>query len=227
MLLGFITLPVSNLTQHNLLLDVLKGPTYIEYMPYVNDTAGVYQIRNVRTGEYYVGATKRLRKRTKEHLRLLRLGQHPNPKLQQAFTADPDNFDAFIEIECADIDDLDWLEEEFLQGNAWFGEQGKMLNISLTAKTPMKYRKHTEGSKQRMREAHRKSSFDRGSEEYRKKLREAKERQHLSNPAFVAKLKVILENDHLSYAERGRMVGSDTSAVRKLALNYAHLKGVL
>jgi len=194
-------------------------------MPYTNDTAGIYQIRNEDTGEYYVGATKRLRKRTAEHMRLLRLGKHPNNRLQKAYSADADNFTVHIEVQCDDIADLDWLEEEFLQGRAWFGSECKLLNLSYTAKTPMKYRRHTEQAIAKMRESAKLSVVKRDSSEYRQRLSEGQQKRHLSNPKFREKLKFILDNQHMSYAELARAVGSDTSAVRRLALKYADLRG--
>jgi len=206
------------------MLDGMLGPTYAPHMPYTNETAGIYQIRNTRTGEYYVGSTKRMRKRTAEHMRLLRLGQHPNPNLQTAYDAEPHCFKPFLEVVCEDVSDLEWLEEEFLTGNAWFGEACKLYNISVTAKTPMKYRKHSEATKNKI-SLTKKGCTAHVTAEYKAKLSALRQQKALADPKYLAKIKFLVENDHMTYAARGREVGLDTSSARKLALKYSHLKG--
>lgn len=47
--------------------------------------SGVYLIQNSIDGRVYVGATKELRRRFSQHLRLLKQGKHPNPGLQSLF----------------------------------------------------------------------------------------------------------------------------------------------
>ena len=56
---------------------------------------------------------------------------------------------------------------------------------------------------------------------------EAQKKRFFSDPRFVAKIKFIVDNPDMSYAERARALGNDISAVRKLALKYGHLRGVL
>lgn len=56
-------------------------------------TAGVYLIKNLRTGDTYVGASINLEKRRSQHFRLLRTGKHPLPLLRAAFAPfNPDEF---------------------------------------------------------------------------------------------------------------------------------------
>lgn len=196
-------------------------------MPYSEDFAGIYKIVNTATGACYVGQSQRLKKRIKEHFRLLRWNKHTNPKLQNAYNKyGADNFQAHIEAYCDDTDDMDVIENAFLTGEAWF-EEPVVYNIADFAKAPMRNKLHSEAARERIRVGRRATSFDYRSQEYRATLSRAQQARALQNPAFVAKVKFIVDNDHMSYAERGRRVGIDASSARKLALKYTHLKGKL
>jgi len=91
----------------------------------------------------------------------------------------------------------------------------------------MRGKNHSEEVKERIRLGRRASTFDYKSEEYRKTLSDAQMARNHSDPKFIAKIKFIVENSGLTYAERAKRLGADTSAVRRLALKYQHLKGVL
>jgi group I intron endonuclease len=197
------------------------------FMPYKVDVCGLYKLVNKATGQCYVGQSQRCRKRIKEHFRLLRGNKHTNPHLQHSYNKyGAENFYGAIEVECPDLEELDRLEEAFLQGSAWF-EQPTVYNIADFAKAPMRGRSHSEEVRERIRLGRRAASFDFQSPEYRKTLSEAQVARFFADPKFVAKLKFIIENEAMSYAERARRLGSDTSSVRRMALKYAHLKGVL
>lgn len=194
-------------------------------MPYKVDICGLYKIVNTATGQCYVGQSQRVQKRIKEHFRLLRWNKHTNSHLQRAYNKyGPDAFYGAIEIECQDLEELDMLEEQFLQGKAWFDEP-TVYNIADFAKAPMRGKTHNEESRQRIRLGRRATTFNYQSPEYRKTLSDAQMARFHGDPNFVAKLKFILDNSDLSYAERARRLGSDTSSVRRLAIKYAHLKG--
>jgi hypothetical protein len=68
------------------------------------------------------------------------------------------------------------------------------------------------------------SGFDYASPEWRAKLRSGQQRRFIEDEAFRKKVLFVLENDHLTYAERGRILGSDTSSVRRLYLKYRDKK---
>lgn len=196
-------------------------------MPYSVDHAGIYKIVNTATGACYVGQSQKLKKRIKEHFRLLRRGIHTNPRLQNSFNKHgADKFQAFIEVYCDDTDDMDAIENAFLSGDARF-EEPVVYNIADFAKAPMRNRSHSEEVRQRIREGRRAASFDFRSPEYRATLSRVQRARAFQNPEFVAKVKFLVDNDHMSYAERGRKVGTDTGSARKLALKYQHLKGQL
>lgn len=196
-------------------------------MPYSVDHAGIYKIVNTATGACYVGQSQRLKKRIKEHFRLLRRGIHSNPRLQNSFNKHgADKFQAFIEVYCDDTDDMDVIENAFLSGEAKFDEP-VIYNIADFAKAPMRNKSHSKEVRERISAGRRATSFDFRSSEYRETLSRAQRERALQNPEFVAKVKFLVDNDHMSYAERGRRVGTDTSSARKIALKYQYLKGKL
>ena len=196
-------------------------------MPYKIDVCGIYKIVNKVTGQCYVGQSQRAKKRLKEHFRLLRWGKHTNPHLQNSYNKyGAEAFYGAIEVECPNLEELDQLENAFLQGKAWF-EEPTVYNVADFAKAPMRGKQHSEEVKERIRLGRRASTFDFRSPEYRKTLSEAQMARFHSDPKFVAKIKFIVENPDLTYAERARILGADTSSVRRLALKYQHLKGDL
>jgi group I intron endonuclease len=196
-------------------------------MPYKIDICGIYKLVNTATGQCYVGQSQRIQKRIKEHFRLLRHKKHPNSHLQLAYNKyGPECFKGEIEVECRDLEELDRLEESFLQGGAWFDEPA-VYNIADFAKAPMRGKQHSEEIRKRIRLGRRATTFDFQSPEYRATLSQAQMARYQADPKFVAKLKFVLNNEHLSYAERARCVKSDTSSVRRLALKYQHFKGVI
>ena len=96
-------------------------------MPYKVDICGIYKLVNTATGQCYVGQSQRIQKRIKEHFRLLRHKKHPNSHLQRAYNKyGPECFKGEIEVECRDLEELDRLEESFLQGGAWFDEENSL-----------------------------------------------------------------------------------------------------
>ena len=196
-------------------------------MPYANEVVGIYKIVNKATGTCYVGQSQRVKKRIREHFRLLRWGKHPNPRLQNSYNKyGADSFAWEIEATCENTDDLDVIENAFLSGEAWF-EEPVVFNIADFAKAPMRNNRHSDEVRERIRIGRRATKFNYQSEEYSASLKKAHQERLFSDPQFVAKIKFIVDNPDMSYAERGRALGSDTGSVRKLALKYGHLKGVL
>lgn len=202
--------------------DYLKAP-----MPYKLDYCGIYKIVNTVTNECYVGQSQHVKKRLREHFRLLRSQKHANSRLQRAFNKyGPEAFYGDVEVVCDTADDLDALEEAFIRGDAYFPSPA-VYNIAAFAKAPMRGKTHPESVRERIRLGRRAATFDYKSDSYRANLSAAQRARTLADPKFVARLKYILDNAHLSYAERGRAVSLDTSSVRKQALRYASLKGTL
>jgi group I intron endonuclease len=193
-------------------------------VPYANEIVGIYRVVDKAAEACYVGQSRRIKKRVADHFNLLRQGIHPNKNMQESFSKNGEkSFYWEVEVACSDPNDLDRIEELFLQGEAVFVEHGKLFNISSTAKRPMAGRKHSAETKRRLSEV-KKGDVRHVTEHYKKKLSNAQRQRHLSNPEFVCKLTYILGNEHLSYAARGRFLGMSTGSVRKLALKYQYLK---
>jgi group I intron endonuclease len=192
-------------------------------MPYAVKTIGVYRIVNRTERLCYVGSTRNLAKRRAEHFRLLRRGEHPNHRLQTAFNVYGEQaFEWVEEVSCSDIQDAQEIELGVLKGETTF-EEVAGYNIARDS-FPMMGRAHTEYTKQRIA-ATKRAQAKPLDEATRNKLSAAQIARRLSNPKFLSKLQYIMNNDHLSYAERGRAVGMDTSSVRKLFLRHAATYG--
>lgn len=196
-------------------------------MPYSEDYAGIYVIRNDLTGNGYVGQSCRMKKRVADHFNLLRRGIHPNAHLQNAFKKyGSAAFSYKFEVICEDSSELDLLEEVYLSGVAKFDDTPVYYNISNTAHVPMRGRKHTEKTKAKISKT-KKGNKDHVTPQYKESLSRGQMRRILANKEYLGKVKFIVNNHHLSYAERGRQVGIDTSTARKIALRYTPIKETL
>ena len=196
-------------------------------MPYAEDFAGLYVIKNNATSNSYVGQSARMRKRIADHFNLLRRQKHPNQHLQRAFLKyGEDSFSYDFEVICEDPSERDMLEECYLTGEAIFDETPVYYNIATTAQAPMRGRHHTEETKRRISES-KLGQRSHVTPEYRAKLSAAHQKRWLSDESHVAKIRFIVDNPDMSYAQRGRVIGLDTSTVRRLALRYQPLKGEL
>lgn len=196
-------------------------------MPYKVDICGIYKIVNKVTGQCYVGQSVRIQKRLAEHFRLLRLNKHTNPHLQNAYNKyGAHNFEGSIEVECESYEEMDMLENMFISGEAEFPEP-TVYNIADFAKAPMRGKAHSPEVRERIRLGRRAATFDFNSPEYKETQSQAQLARYRRDPKFLARLKFIVDNPHMTYAERGRLTGISTGSARKLALKYSHLKGTL
>lgn len=196
-------------------------------MPYKYEHPGIYKIVNSATNECYVGQSVRVLKRISDHKCNLRKGTHTNPKLQNAWNKYGGAAFSFeVVVECENYDDLDTLENAFISGEAYFDEP-VVYNIADFAKTPMRGRKHSPESLEKIRLGRNATSFDYTSPEYRETLKRAQMARFFSDPNFVDRVRFIVDNDHMSYAARAKALGRDISSTRRLALKYGHLKGKL
>jgi group I intron endonuclease len=193
-------------------------------VPYAVDFCGIYRIVNRATNECYVGQSQRVKKRLREHFRLLESKKHPNPRLQNSYNKyGSDSFFSEMEVVVDDLHELDMLEEGFINGEAKF-DSPVVFNVANFAKAPMRGKFHSEETRCKIRKAMAESGFDYASPEWRAKLRSGQQRRFIEDEAFRKKVLFVLENDHLTYAERGRILGSDTSSVRRLYLKYRDKK---
>jgi group I intron endonuclease len=51
----------------------------------LSNKSGVYKIKNIKTGKFYIGSSCNLYNRLYEHFRYLKLNKHANPKLQSSY----------------------------------------------------------------------------------------------------------------------------------------------
>lgn len=194
-------------------------------MPYKIKVCGIYRIVNLATNDCYVGQSTNIYKRLAEHFRLLKYKKHPNKYLQNAYNKyGVHNFKGEVEIECGSHEEMDMLENMFIQGEATFPSP-TTYNIADFAKAPMRGNQHSEEVRERIRLGRRASTFDYSSPEYKKTLSDAQLARYRRDPKAFARLKFIVENTDMSYAERGRRTGITTTSARKLAIKYMHLKG--
>ena len=192
-------------------------------MPYADEVIGIYKLVNHVTGQCYVGQSQRVHKRIADHFNLLRRKQHPNPRLQNSYNKHGAvSFTGEIEVVCSDTTELDMIENAFISGEAWF-DQPVQFNVAEFAKAPMRGKTHTAEAKKKMSESQRKRTFDTANPEYRERLVTAQNKRFFSDPKFIAKVKFLVENTHMSFAARGRALGCDTSSCRKNALKLAHM----
>jgi len=196
-------------------------------MPYKYEHPGVYKIANSVTNECYVGQSVRVLKRISDHKCNLRKGTHSNPRLQNAWNKYGEEAFTFeVVAECDSYDDLDELENAFISGGAYFDEP-VVYNIADFAKAPMRGRKHSPDTIEKIRLGRKAASFDYSSPEHRATLKKAQMARFWADPEFVERVKFIVDNDHLSYADRARALGKDISSTRRIAIKYAQLKGKL
>jgi group I intron endonuclease len=110
----------------------------------------IYKIRNVVNGKFYVGSTVDSRVRFQTHRRNLKKGKHQSPHMQAAWNKygeDCFKFEVVEIIECSE--DLLIAEQKWLDEHA-----GKpyCYNWATDASAPMRGKKHTEYSKNKVSE---------------------------------------------------------------------------
>lgn len=195
-------------------------------MPYANEVCGIYRITNTKTNQCYVGQSQRVKKRLREHFRLLGTGKHPNARLQNAYNKYGSAcFVGEIEVRCDDVSDLDTIEEAFISGRAEFTSP-VVYNIADFAKAPMRGKFHSEQTRAKIRQGIK--GVDWASPERRAALREGQLRRCLEDADLMRRVMYIVANKpNFSYAELGRRIGMDTSTVRKMFLRYNPIKDKL
>ena len=75
--------------------------------------SGIYQIKQLSTGLIYIGSSRNIQKRWREHRRALSKGLHYNPRLQSAWLSGELDFE-FLVIEECQPEKLVYLEQFFL-----------------------------------------------------------------------------------------------------------------
>lgn len=80
-----------------------------------NDQIGIYKIKNIINGKVYIGQSRNIDSRKKEHLRDLKAGRHHNFHLQRAFDKyGESNFTHDVLVYC-ELDELEGLERHYIK----------------------------------------------------------------------------------------------------------------
>lgn len=77
--------------------------------------SGIYLIQCIVNGNAYIGQSKNLESRIKDHKYKLRKGKHENVHLQRAFNKYGENYFIFVECINCNIDDLDKYEKFYIR----------------------------------------------------------------------------------------------------------------
>ncbi len=109
--------------------------------------SGIYIIRNLKNGKFYIGQSQNIRERWAEHKRTLNKNIHKNKHLQAAWNKYGAKVFKFLVLEYCDISKLDEREQVQLDAHA---QSDNCYNIAIDAKAPMRGQKLSAETKARM-----------------------------------------------------------------------------
>jgi group I intron endonuclease len=157
------------------------------YLFGVRKSAGVYSIKNLLTGDLYIGSSSFLRSRKNGHFSLLRRGRHKNPDLQTAFDKHGENAFYFEILTLCPPEQLLKEEQRFVD------EMKPAYNIAKAARSTTIYH-HTDETKKKIAQT---SRGRRMSEEAKRKIGEASKLRNAiavcHTPEARAKLRATLK----------------------------------
>jgi hypothetical protein len=79
-----------------------------------NDKIGVYMIKNLMTGDFYIGSSVNIDKRWSDHISKLLYNKHTNTKLQNAINKHGLQYFIFGIIELCTLDEINYLEQKYI-----------------------------------------------------------------------------------------------------------------
>lgn len=77
--------------------------------------AGIYKIKNIKNGKFYIGSSRNLGERFETHISKLRYNKHSNKKLQNSANKYGLEYFIFGVLEYCDISELQSLETKYIQ----------------------------------------------------------------------------------------------------------------
>lgn len=77
--------------------------------------SGIYAIYNSKSGKAYIGQSKDVERRKRDHFRELRKGTHHNQYLQRSYDLDGEDNFHFIIMELCPVDKLDEVERQYIR----------------------------------------------------------------------------------------------------------------
>ena len=104
----------------------------------------IYRIINLTNNKSYIGSTKNIDVRINQHIKALRSNKHHNNYLQHTFNLVGERYFIFHIIECCDFNKLEEFEQIYIDGLC------PEYNICKDTKAPMRFRKHSQKSIQKM-----------------------------------------------------------------------------
>lgn len=113
---------------------------------FTGKSSGVYSITNLITGQIYYGSSVDIERRYKAHFYLLRIGKHPNQKLQRSWNKYGAEQFVFGVVKLVEEEMLIECEQEHI--DLLFGEDSS-FNLSPTAGSTLGYR-HSPEAKLKM-----------------------------------------------------------------------------
>lgn len=172
--------------------------------------SGIYKILNTLTGDFYIGSSKRIEKRWKEHVNDLTKNKHCNPILQRAWNKyKKENFVFELIIECPPEKLLD-IEDSFL-------EQLPKYNIATKASGGDKFTNHPNRTEILKKMSRANSGSNNPNYQGKHVTSEWKVKQAISNSKVPIKLiNSLTKEEHvfISSKEAAKFVGCSHSSIR-------------
>jgi len=134
--------------------------------------SGIYCIKHIESGRCYVGSAELFDRRFKVHLTKLEAGTHHSRKLQEAWNECGAEAFEIVVLERCSKDELIAREQQWID---MLEAADTGYNVAEWAASPMKGKKHSDETRQKMRDSHKERKPI--SEETRQKLRDAAKRR--------------------------------------------------
>lgn len=174
-----------------------------------NMIGGIYQIKNIITGKYYIGSSVDIKKRWNQHLKTLRRGTHRNKHLQRAYDKYGENAFQFEVLETILFNDcLIELEQKYIN------KLKPEYNLAPTAGSSLGV-KRSEETKRKLSESHKGKHL---SEETRRKMSEARK----GNKNMLGKHYSEETKRKMSEANKGKHPSEETKRKISEALKGKH-----
>lgn len=143
---------------------------------------GVYAIRCIANGKFYIGSSLNVAQRVGKHIALLRRLKHDNRWLQNCFNKYGEEAFACELLEAANAEDIHQVEQRWI--DKYWGS-GHLLNIQQIAGRPPTFYELTEETRERKRKKHQAPT---GRQPTSKMLEKLAQRVGPRNPNFGKKL---------------------------------------